>query len=521
MFSRSLIRDNAHLFWLALLALGLSVGWYFLDGDLRVNFADEGYLWYGAEAVLRGLVPMRDFQGYDPGRYWWAAAWSLVLGKGLMPLRLSCAIFASLGIFAGLLAALRLCRRWAFLLGVGLVLAAWMHPRYKCFEQSIALMFVYAGVLLLEKPSLRRHFCVGIFGGLMACMGRNHGAYSIVAIGLLVVWLAWDQPWAVWWRRAGLWVAGMLVGYLPQWLMFLFVPNYFRGFIASFLELKHRHGTNLSMPVRWPWLDPVEALPWGRLFATAEGCFYLAFPIFFLLAALRIWQLRRNPPGGAQLLLAAAGVTLPYSHYVFSRPDIVHLAHGGPVLAMGLVALAFTLPGKWTRVGWLILPMVVAASFCANFPQYGFSLETFSDPRRFFAVDIAGRRVVADAYRATVLLNARQLANEMAKPDEPILFLPNLPLLYPYTGRLSPIWQIYFVFPATPEEDRALVQEIDRAGVKWVMMQDYPLDDHDELRFRNTNPQVFDYLRKEFKPVPMRTLPRDMILLQRRPPPSQ
>ena len=158
MFTRSFLRDNAHLFWLALLALAIPVGWYFLDGDLGVNFADEGYLWYGVEAVLRGLVPIRDFQSYDPGRYWWAAVWSLVLGKGLMPLRLSCALFASLGIFAGLLAARRVCRRLEFLLGMGLLLAAWMHPRYKCFEQSIALMFVYAGVLLIEKPSLAPAF---------------------------------------------------------------------------------------------------------------------------------------------------------------------------------------------------------------------------------------------------------------------------------------------------------------------------------------------------------------------------
>ena len=514
---RSSFRANAHLFWLALLALALSVGWYFLDGDLGVNFADEGYLWYGAEAILHGKLPMRDFQGYDPGRYWWAAAWSLILGKGIMPLRLSCSLFASLGIFAGLLAARRLCRNLAFLLGVGLLLAAWMHPRYKCFEQSIALMLVYAGVLLLEKPSLRRHFCVGVFGGLIACVGRNHGAYSILAIGLLVIWSAWGQPSAVWLRRVGLWIAGMLAGYLPQWLMFLFVPNYFRQFVAV-LEIIHRQGTNLSIPVRWPWLIPAGASPLGRLFATAEGCFFLAFPIFFFIAAVRIWQLRRTQTAGTWFLLATACVTLPYSHYAFSRPDIVHLAHAGPVLALGLVALAFTLPGKRARAGWLTLPVLVAASLCANFVQYGFALEAFAKPNSLFAVRIAGRRVVADTYRATVLLNARQLANEMAKPDEPILFLPNLPMLYPFTGRLSPTWQIYFIFPATLEEDRAIVQEIDRGGVQWVMMQDYPLDDHDELRFRNTNPQVFEYLRQNFQPVPMKTLPRDMILLHRRDP---
>ncbi|MGB8167109.1 MAG: hypothetical protein WCF18_06430, partial [Chthoniobacteraceae bacterium] len=180
---RPFFRDKAYLLWLALLTLSFSIGWYLFDAELGVNFSDEGFLWYGASAVRRGLVPMRDFQAYDPGRYWWTAAWSFVLGEGLMPLRLSCVLFQCLGVFAGLLAARRVCRHWAFLIGVALLLCAWMHPRYKCFEQSIALMFVYAGVLLLEKPSLRRHFCVGLFGGLMAFMGRNHGAYFVVAFG--------------------------------------------------------------------------------------------------------------------------------------------------------------------------------------------------------------------------------------------------------------------------------------------------------------------------------------------------
>lgn len=514
MIFRSHLRENIHVLWLALLTLALSFGWYFFDAEFGVNFSDEGYLWYGAEAVRQGLVPIRDFQAYDPGRYWWTAGWSYVLGQGLMPLRLACVIFQCLGVLAGLLAARRVCRHWAFLLGVALLLCAWMHPRYKLFEQSIALMFVYAGVLLLEKPSLRRHFGVGIFGGLMACMGRNHGAYFILAIGLLVLWQAWGQPFGMWLRRIGVWVAGMLVGYLPQWLMLLFVPRYFEEFVAGILVL-FRLGTNLGMPVRWPWLIPSDAPPFARLFATAEACFFLALPVFLLIAALRIWQLGRDGCARQPLLLATACVTLPYAHYAFSRPDIVHLAHAGATLTLGMVALAFSLPGKWVRVGWVALPVVLTASLCANFDQYGISIELFAAPRSLFAVDVVGRRMVVPAYRASVLINTRALARELARPDEPILFLPNLPALYPFTGRLSPTKQIYFIYPATPEEDRALVAEMEKAGVRWVMMHDYPLDDREDLRFRNTHPLMFEYLRRNFRPVPRETLPRDMIILKR------
>jgi hypothetical protein len=518
--SRTFFRENAHVLWLALLALGLSVGWYFFDADLGVNLSDEGYLWYGTEAVRHGLVPMRDFQAYDPGRYAWTAGWSLILGGGLMPLRLSCTLFGCLGVFAGLMAARRLSRHWAFLVPVGLLLCAWMHPRYKCFEQSIALMFVYAAVLLLEKPTLRRQFCVGIFGGLMAFMGRNHGAYFILAFGILTLWVAWGQPWSTFLRRVGCWVAGMLLGYLPQWLMFLFVPGYFRQFVAGLSEIANK-GTNLTMPVRWPWLIPVNAPSLARLFATMEGCFYVLLPVFLFVAAVRIWQLGRARLHGQSLLLAAACVTLPYTHYVFSRPDVVHLAHAGPSLSLGVLALAFTLPGKWVRAAWVTLPVLLAASLCANFPQYGITIELFAQPRSLFAVNVAGRRMVTGAFQTSVLLNARELVHRFVKPTEPILFLPNLPALYPFTGRLSPTKQIYFIFPATPEEDRALLDEIRKAGVQWVMIHDYPLDGRDDLRFRNIHPLVYQYFQQHFKPLPTETLPEGVVLLQRLPPATE
>ena len=114
--------------WLGMGTIVLLLGWFFLDGDIGVNFADEGYLWYGTEALQRGEVPMRDFQAYDPGRYVWTAAWSFVLGRDLVALRLACTLFACLGVFAGLLAARRLSRNGWFLTSVALLLAAWMHP---------------------------------------------------------------------------------------------------------------------------------------------------------------------------------------------------------------------------------------------------------------------------------------------------------------------------------------------------------------------------------------------------------
>jgi hypothetical protein len=513
-------RANQHVVWLALLATALSVGWFFLDGNVGLNLADEGQLWLGTQAVRLGQVPIRDFQAYDPGRYLWTAAWSYCLGEGIYSVRLACVLFQCLGVLAGLLAARRLSRNWLFLICIALLLCAWMHPRYKVFEQSIALMSVYAGVLLLERPSVRRHWWLGIFGGLAAFVGRNHGAYHVFAFGLLILWAARGTGWRMWLRRSLAWGAGLLVGYVPQWLMFIFVPRYFHEFVQQTQDMLSA-GTNLPRPVPWPWLISADYPFWVRLSGMVEGCWYILLPAFLVLVAIRAWQLGRARMSSYPVLAAAAVVIVPYGHYVFSRPDIVHLTHGAPILGLGLIALAFSFEGARASLRYLIALVLMGASFLANLFQFGLTAEMSAEPKTLFAVEIKGHRMLVRPLYAQVLVSAHHLAHYLARADEPILFLPLMPGLYPFTDRLSPVWRNYFVYPLA-NEDRAFLAEIEKAKVEWVMLQDYALDGRDDLRFRNANPLVFEYFRKNFSQVPLATLPDGIVLLRRsRPSPGR
>jgi hypothetical protein len=515
---RQTIQANRHVVWLAVLATALSVGWFLLDGHIGLNLADEGQLWLGTQAVRLGQVPIRDFQGYDPGRYFWTAGWSYCLGEGIFSVRLACVFFQCLGVLAGLLAARRLSRNWLFLICVALLLCAWMHPRYKLFEQSIALMSVYAGVLLLEHPSVRRHWWVGIFGGLAAFFGRNHGAYHILTFGLLMLWAARGAGRRMWLRRNLAWGAGLLVGYLPQWLMFVFVPGYFQEFVQQTREVVGA-GTNLARQVPWPWALPAYDPFWVNVPGFVEGCWYLLLPAFFVLVAIRAWQLGPARMFSHPVLAAATCVSLPYAHFVFSRPDIVHLTHGAPTAALGLIALGFTLGGGRWNLGYLLAPVLMVASFLANLFQFGLTTEMTAPPNSLFAVQIKNHRILVRHYYAKVLLLAEHLARDLAKPDEPILFLPLIPGLYPFTDRVSPINRNYFLYPS-PEEDRALLADVDAAGVQWVMLQDYALDDRDDLRFKNANPLVFEYFRKHFGIVNIPDLPPGFVVLRRQRPDS-
>jgi len=58
----------------ALLSVALPGGLYWLIGHIAVHPSDEGFLWYGVLQTAAGEIPLRDFQSYDPGRYYWATA---------------------------------------------------------------------------------------------------------------------------------------------------------------------------------------------------------------------------------------------------------------------------------------------------------------------------------------------------------------------------------------------------------------------------------------------------------------
>ena len=147
------MRSGAQVALCALLAaLGAWLP-YALAGDVDLNMADEGFLWHGVERVLAGDVPLRDFQAYDPGRYYWCAAWSPLFGAGILGVRAAAAVFQGVGLFLGALACRRVARSPLGLVVATAILWAWMFPRHKLFEPALALAAVYAAVRLVERPS--------------------------------------------------------------------------------------------------------------------------------------------------------------------------------------------------------------------------------------------------------------------------------------------------------------------------------------------------------------------------------
>lgn len=509
----------------AALALVLT-GTLFL-AERRIDFflGEEGFLWYGAVQTAHGGVPLRDFFSYDPGRYVWAAAWAQVFGDGILALRLSTALFQAAGLFCGLLAAGRaVAGRWRLALA-GAVLLLWMVPRNKLFEPSLLMMAVLTGVLLIEKPSLRRHGAAGALVGLAAFFGKNHGLYLGLAFLLLILFLyVLGEPGSPrdLGRRLLACAGGIVLGLAPLWIMFLAIPGFFTAYLDSIRFFLAQGKTNFPLPVPWPWR------PVARGTDLAEHAFFLSLGLGFLLmpllygGAIVAALVRRRDLHRWALLVSSAFIGAFYMHHAFSRADYHHLLPSSPPLLLGLLGLVAVLPAGLPRRAAVagLVPLLALLTFFLGVrgrPLYE-ALVLRGTEDAFVPFDAAGDRLWLNPDLAQLLTHIENVVAEQVPAGEPILIAPDRPGLYVLLGRKAPVWDIYTLWPDRGGLDARMLREMQENKVDWALVRDATLDDQRDLRFSHTRPRLWEYLTEEFERIPpAQPLPPRLALLHKLP----
>jgi hypothetical protein len=495
-----------------LLAIVLAGASFAVQGRQGIGLTDEGFLWYGARQTARGKVPLRDFQSYDPGRYYWSAAGMRLFGEGIVSLRFSETIFQILGLWAGLLAASRVAQNWALLVAIGVMITLWMFPSHKLFDSALLLCGVWIAVRLIEEPSPARVFTAGFFVGLCVFFGRNHALYNFLAQACLLLLLHFklSPPLSI--SHLGMWVTGVIAGLVPTIVMFVAVPGFFASY-SEVIQSNFRHGTNLPLPVPWPWRVSPNSVAGMTQFLL--GIFLVALPLGYFAAIIGSLFMRSQMIEDHALLIACAFVGVFYLHHAFSRADFSHLAQViHPFLLGALGFLAFL--GARKSYHWAVIAVLIAAAFFTIgkwMPIY----QRITSRTPWVPFD-AGGKIFVPAGTNRLFTCLRKFAAENVAPQEGILIAPYAPALYPILNHESPLWDLGFFFPAMAQRQGAMIQELTAKNVNWAIISDAPRDKREDLRFSATHKLVWQYLMENFEPVESACVAEPMKIFHRKHP---
>jgi hypothetical protein len=456
-------------------------------------------------------VPLRDFQAYDPGRYVWGAFWFQLFGSSILVLRASNALFQVFGLTCGLLVVRRLTRSPWLLVASGSLLILWMYPRHKLFESSIALISVYVAVLLIENPSPKRHFLTGIFIGIAAFLGRQHGFYTVVSFFLLIgfIWLKLDrrrftQKWLVW-------ALGIAIGYSPMLWMLATVSGFWNAFIESLLFLVRLGNTNLPLPIPTVWSIPIRQLDSIIVIhqiSIAVG--FMLLPIFNGGSVIYLLWQKPKHLYAQRVLVGAAFMSLTYTHYAFSRADLSHLAQGIDPMVLGILAIAvYVTQARRAILGRLIVAGLTLITLFGVGLASPLANKLLAQPDTYVALDVGSDRLIVHQQTADFVTTVEQFYEQNVLPGEHILLGPHIPTLYPVIQQRSPLWDIYLLFPETRERQQNMIQELRDKEVNWIILGDISLDGRDELRFQNTHPEIWKDIVENFTLISPSSLPKN------------
>ena len=453
-------------------------------------------------------MSIRDFYGYDPGRYVWSAAWFKALGcDGLFEQRLANACFGSIGLAAeyASMAAAQI-RRPLRIATLVLLAIAFGFPQHKIYEQSLSLIGVGVLAHALFRPELaRRWFLVGLATGIAAIVGRNSGVYFVIGalLGLLV---ASRLPSAgATWRGWRAWVAGVTLGYAPMLAWFAIDPRFRAAMIASILFTPQ---WQLPLPIPFPWRVAQTVDSTAAMQATAVGWLCIAVIATYAAAGVGVAQtLARKLPANRLFLLEAASlcIGLPYMHQAFEPRRFSHIAQG--ILPVFLVAaVRFQRdPSILSRSASAALACLALLAWIPSEPRVAAHLAFRRDPGSLVHFAMDGHDFILDRDETRVLALSRTEFESCSAGPGQFVAMPMYPGILAYLHTASPHWELFYLYHRAPVFQQAEISAMQAEQTKVVLInRQATVDGRDDLRIERTNPLLVGYIRDHFQRLPPR-----------------
>lgn len=475
--------------WLLLGAL-FPIAAFMLDGHVGLGKSDEGFLWYGAQRVLAGEVPLRDFQSYDIGRYYWSAAWMKLVGSsGIVALRFGDAVLAACAV-ATATALVRAGgeRRPTWLLVAAASFTVWMVPEYKVADSFAALLLIAGLSSFIGRSDPRGAAAFGLCLGVAATIGINHGLYGTIGGLLALLVMQWRGQRAITARTLGAIVAGVVIGYAPVLLCFITISGFAAAFVDAIRMLAEAGTTNVFMPMpdALAVARPGAVNLVGAWRESSLGVLFVATPVFLLLG---LWLSVRRGATAAQpnaVFCAAIVLGIPYAHYAWSSAGLMHVAVSGLPLMIALWTLPFA------RTERLRIAAALFSVFLLLNARAGYQALR---GRTTEQVDVMGDTLRVSPDVAAEVRLVQRLTTEFA--GRRFFAAHDWPGAYAMVGQRAPNHEIYEIFPARPERQRREIERLIAADPAFaIVTQERPGDLPDGIE--KTHPLILRYVERCF-----------------------
>lgn len=500
---RSFLMQGREVTWWFLLCLcSLIASAFFVSSwNLSINIQDEGYLWYGTQQVSKGMIPVRDFESYDPLRYYVIAAVQYIVhDTSIWSVRLTSAIVSAVSVFITLLLINKHSKQKfsvILLIIVAITSYLWMFPSHKVYDILASLLVLLGLGYWIDRSNLRAAFLIGFLCAVAAQINRNHGLYGAVSTVCVLVWIIRqrEQHWRDILQQIVLIGAGCLTGLLPFVSMVLLVPGfgdaYIKYQVMYFVEV---NATNLYKPIPWPWNVNLSNRSWGSVTSQLLIGTFFCFVILATLVGwtLLVWHWYKKQTQRINPYFVASAVLVPiYAHHIFSRADLGHLTQGFmPVLLMTTFFLRERVTLRWNTV-FLVFTVARLFVMIPVHPLYVC--------RNDACPSITVNGVMYQGNRQ-ITTNISNIVDVIVQKNAQTSFaiVHYSPGIYALLNATSPIYFSYNVYAQPTDEEQVQIAQLEQKRIQLVLVDTAKVDGRQDLGFARTSPLTYAYIRSTY-----------------------
>ena len=444
---------------------------------------DEGILLQGAQRVLDGQVPYRDFFSfYTPGSFYLVAGLFKIFGDSFMVARLSLALTGAVCSLLTYLLVRRVCSRRFAVFAAALASAAGVAYRFlvlhNWYSTLLAFLALYSAVRLLESRKPAWAFSTGSFCALTAMFEQSKGAGICLglALGFVALRIATKRHFL---GRSEL--TNLTLGFFwPLILVFAYfgTQHSIGTMVADWLwPMRHYTSANHVAYGYQNWSDDARELifhngpVWTRvikILAVSPGFLVPALPL--VAAGLLVYWVTRGRRESTPLdrcgyyVLTCGALSGLLVSVLMVRADIIHFMYLAP---LWYVPLPWVLDAGDFRSATLralrpYLVMLIGTTF-GLMSLVILTTATGAHDR------IATRRGLIRTAEKDAVVGYTQNHTE---PEDKILVYPYLPLYYYLTGTRSPAPLDYFQ-PGmnTPQQAEEIITSLQMQDVNVVLFE--------------------------------------------------